>query len=159
MENEMNAYRAKKKPINPAILLRSADGYNRAGTILLEDTKDGIFFLKSSFSPCVVNFAFACELYLKYLLIIKNIYYGKSHGLNYLYELLDNDIKNKIKSEYQKYNSILNFETCINNHTKTFEEFRYMHEYTGIGVEPFSLRNLTKSLKTISHEFEKIVNN
>lgn len=82
MENEMNAYRAKKKQINPAILLRSADGYNRAGIILLEDTKDGIFFLKYSFSPCVVNFAFACELYLKYLLIIKNISYGKSHGLN-----------------------------------------------------------------------------
>lgn len=159
MKNEINNNKAKKKITNPAILLRTADGYYRAGMILLQDTKDGVFFLKYSFSPCVVNFTFACELYFKYLLTVNNISYENKHFLDYLYKLLDDDIKNKIKIEYQKYNCNLKFEECINQHNNNFIEFRYMYEYKEIGAEPFSLKNLTKALNTVSHEFNNILNN
>lgn len=154
MENEINTNIVKREDINPSILLRSADGYYRAGTILLKDTKDGILFFKYVFSPCVVNFSFACELYFKCLLSIKNVSYKNIHKLNYLYEMLENDIQNEIKSEYQKLKNKLDFEKCINIHTNVFVEFRYMHEYYGINADPFSLKNLSKALKKVAHKLK-----
>ena len=80
MEHNYNRYertaitRPKSKAMegeimNLSVLLQSADGFLQAGKLLYSTHDNGLAFLRTYISPCSVNCAFACELYLKYLYI------------------------------------------------------------------------------------------
>lgn len=140
--------------MNLSMLLRSADGFLQAGKMLYASHGNGAVFLSTFISPCSVNCAFACELYLKYL-------YAKEHDdrktaghdLIDLFEGLSPDTQNRIKSEYEKCSSILPFEECLQVHKRTFIDWRYMYEgEKAISVEPQSLYNLMISLHNVCKE-------
>ena len=135
--------------MNLSVMLRTADGYLLAGKSLLATRKNALNFFKYYISPCAVNLAFACEIYLKYLYAVENPEktIDKTHGLLDVYHQLRDETKKMIKCDDEKWTSVMHFDECIKNHNKTFIVFRYMYETDGISVEPQSLYNLAVALK------------
>ena len=115
--------------MNLSVLLQSADGFLQAGKLLYSTHDNGFAFLRTYISPCSVNCAFACELYLKYL-YIKEHDGGKAggHYLTDIFKNLSQDTQRRIKTEYEKWSSILTFEDCLEIHKRTFIDWRYMYE-------------------------------
>jgi hypothetical protein len=80
-------------------------------------------------SPTMVNTAFACELFLKSILILNNIDYRKIHGLKPLYDLLPNQgYKNFLKIEPSIGKT---FEEEMEKHSLDFINWRYYMESPG----------------------------
>jgi len=138
-----------EKTINVCILKRTADGYLAAGKCLLDTQKNGVSFFAYYISPCAVNLAFACELYLKYLyaMTCHDLTVQINHKLLDLYHKLPEKTQLLIKADYLKWTSILNFDECLEKHNLTFKQFRYIYEMNPLSVEPQSLYNLAISLK------------
>ena len=140
--------------MNLSVLLQSAGGFLQAGKQLYSTHDHGFAFLRTYISPCSVNCAFACELYLKYL-YIKEHDGGKAggHYLTDIFKNLSQDTQRRIKTEYEKWSSILTFEDCLEIHKRTFIDWRYMYEGDkAISVEPQSLYNLMISLHNVCKE-------
>lgn len=74
--------------------------------------------------------AFGIELGLKELLYQKNIEYKNKHHLDYLFNLLNNNLKDKIiKGTIKTMNISRNeFDEFLNNNRNHFVGFRYSHE-------------------------------
>ncbi len=165
MEHNYNRYertaitRPKSKAMegeimNLSVLLQSADGFLQAGKLLYSTHDNGLAFLRTYISPCSVNCAFACELYLKYLYIKEHDgRKAEGHYLTDIFKNLSPDTQNRIKTEYEKWSSILSFEDCLEIHKRTFIDWRYMYEDDkAISVEPQSLYNLMISLHNVCKE-------
>ncbi|NLP47986.1 MAG: hypothetical protein GX345_03475 [Clostridiales bacterium] len=149
--------------MNLPTMLRTADGYFLAGKAILDTQKNAVDFLKYYISPCAVNLAFACEIYLKYLYSIENQKAKaiKTHGLLDLFSELEATTQGKIKADYEKWTSLFSFDDCIKVHNRAFEDFRYMYEdeKNGISIEPQSLYNLAVAIKnTCTMKQEEIEN-
>lgn len=138
--------------MNLAIWRRTADGYLLATDALYKMRRDGVAFFKYYISPFAVNCACACELYLKYLYFREE---GKPtkehHRLLNIYNQLSDDTKLQIKSEYEKWTSILPLEQCLMTHDLAFIDWRYLYECEGKtrSIEPQSMYNLAISLHNI----------
>lgn len=144
----------KGKPISKATLLGEADGFLMAGKSL-KDYKDGVRFFRNFVSPCIVNLSFACELYLKYLIMTQN---GEKqvtgHKLQDLFNTLTEDMQKEIESDYNKNKSILSFTDCIQIHNDAFVDIRYLYEKVtdkNKSFEPRSLYNLAVALCNVSY--------
>ena len=77
--------------------------------------------------PSIVNYAFACELSLKYILQSKKIGYKREHKLNNLYLLLPEEVKSLI---YLSINEISNitekeFNDKLDGIANAFCDWRY----------------------------------
>ena len=81
----------------------------------------------------VVNLSFACEVYMKAIMIYsseKNEFSG-GHELNKLFEMLPQTVKDVVKAEFEqvprvvKKGEIRNLDTFLKTHKKAFETFRY----------------------------------
>ena len=137
--------------INPVICFRTGEGYLRAGKALLDTKADGVSFFAYYISPCVVNLAFACELYLKAIYAVENNNKCiKWHSLIELSNAISDSAKIQAKAEYENYPHILKtFDECIASNDKTFEQWRYLHEPGNKSIEPDSLFALAVSLRKV----------
>ena len=139
-------------------------GVNKDGAI--EIAKDGVFITLPA--PAVVNAAFACEMYLKALILKSGKNYPTNrdgHNLKKLYDMLLEPIQKHI------YQFCVNKEDCaeiiftsfLENHSRDFMEARYYVTKEGWqGMSPiavytyaFNLRNITKYLLS---NWETVVN-
>lgn len=135
--------------MNLSVMFREACGFFNVGKGLLNTLKNPVNFLGYYISPCAVNLAFSCEIFLKYLYAVENdgIEHMHSHGLLDIYNDLRKSTQDKIQSFYEVNDSILSFEECFKCHNKSFVDFRYMYEGRNkIGVEPQSLYNMAVAL-------------
>lgn len=104
---------------------------------------------KSHVVPAIVNFAFACEVYLKTILI----HYGKSanevkrlnHHIDKLWRLLfqtdvglANQIKNKVQSVFNEDDTF--FERMLEESSNAFQEWRYIYESDSLKGHPQFLK-------------------
>lgn len=75
------------------------------------------------------NVSFACELYLKCLLLMQKIDCRKEHNLYKLFKKLPEEIQNEIKEAHPYGNTTKNcFEQEIDDLGQAFVVFRYMYE-------------------------------
>lgn len=104
-------------------------------------------------TPTMVNAAFACEMFLKSILILHNIDYwkilkrGEGHKLKPLFDLLPN----------QEYKDFLiigtpgEFEKELMKHSADFEDWRYYMEQPGeYCMEPMFTQILMENLKVLN---------
>lgn len=77
--------------------------------------------------PSVLLLSFSCELYLKIIIIQKGLSYGKIHDLYGLYNILDEDIRCKIR-EYSEETDENEFVKILQENKDTFPEWRYFYE-------------------------------
>lgn len=103
-------------------------------------------------APLMVNTAFACEVFLKGLLIAHGVDYKKllkqrkGHGLKALYDLLP---KEKYK-EFLKISGKDTFDKKLEAHSNDFVNWRYYIENPGEYImEPFFTCVLMKNLEII----------
>ena len=83
-------------------------------------------------TPSIINSAFACEVYLKAMLLFSNIPIKKEHKIKELYKMIPDQIKDEIKSMVTRgcesiwYDSF-GFEK-LDNISDAFVEWRYCYE-------------------------------
>ena len=81
--------------------------------------------------PEAVNYAFACEIFLKILLLISNIPYTYEHKLENLFNKLPDKYKNEIidlcDKEYKGDREPFNMQ-FLSNVSSAFEKWRYCYE-------------------------------
>lgn len=107
--------------------------------------------------PAIVNAAFACELYLKSLLGKKG-----EHNLKNLFELLDTDKQEQIRSYVDKKfdkHCIYSFDFCLKRAANVFIEWRYIYEenhtdgFMGCFINEYLIffSYFTEILKNLAH--------
>ena len=126
---------------------RSMGEMNEDGSIQLVGGRYGMLC-----PPVMVNAAFACEMFLKGILIAHGIDYKKllkqrkGHGLKALYDLLP-------KEEYKEFLKIPGkdtFDKKLEAHSNDFVNWRYYIENPGKYImEPFFMCVLMKNLEII----------
>ena len=82
-------------------------------------------------APCVVNAAFACEMFLKSLLCELKIKYNphsEGHNLFLLYKKLPSDIQKTIAEFCRDRDDTNVFEKWLKNHANDFVDIRYFME-------------------------------
>lgn len=114
------------------------------------DEKDILNWL---FVPEIVTRSFACELYMKAILLY-NGNYPHDHNLTELFGKLPQEIQRKMKSEVQQdtgYGEV-EFSTKLQAVSDIFEEGRYVYEYSEITIDLLFLRAFSKKLAQILSE-------
>lgn len=110
-----------------------------------------IIYDKNVSKPVVVNLAFACELYIKALLILqrKKQDVVSGHKLAELFSALDEDTKNRVLTDV----SIKNWDIFMRDSSDAFEAWRYFYEKDKcmVGHIP-ELFNLANTLDAICEE-------
>ena len=103
-------------------MFRGACGFLCVGNGLLNTLKNPADFFEYYFSPCAVNLAVACEVFLKYLYAAENNgkEYVHNHGLLGVFDDLCQKTQGKIRSFYGENESILSFDECFKCHNKSF---------------------------------------
>lgn len=97
-------------------------------------------------TPFIVNKAFSCELYLKFILTENNIKYKDLHGSNghmlyKLYSRTSDDFKNKLELKMRE-KHFSNIDDKIKNISKAFINWRYIFEnYSEIPALDFLFLN------------------
>ncbi|WP_298896527.1 hypothetical protein [uncultured Psychroserpens sp.] len=123
-------------------LLNNAISFKKAGLRCLEEREIDKHSYEMLMTPVVVNLSFSLELYLKNVLQLKGVNFGRTHHLYQLFDLLDPDTKDQIQKSYfikskyryvdtkdKPYEMFLNwFEDMLNNHSNLFVKWRYSHE-------------------------------
>lgn len=97
--------------------------------------------------PFVVNMAFACELYIKAILIYNsnNDKIEKSHDLKKLFETLPADAQSKIKTIFSE-KSDGDLETILPEINTAFVDWRYAYE-KNVDIDLTSIQAFAESLK------------
>ncbi len=120
------------KKVNPNILIRTAKGFLNVGRDLSNlQTKKTILFLGYYVSPCITNLSFACELFLKAIIMNDKKQYTEGHRLfDELYSTLSTRIKKQISDEYDRQSAlnshiIYSFSDCLHNYNNAFCLWRY----------------------------------
>lgn len=116
----------------------NAEGFMAAANYLDQAiSKNGV--LLGIYGPAyTTNLAFACELYLKQLLLLTGEK-RTGHELKSLYQYLNDDAKAQIKREYEKkceeYHTkvdskveLRGLDSCLEAYNKAFEDWRYWYE-------------------------------
>lgn len=101
--------------------------------------------------PCVVNGAFACELFLKAIIdASSSCGIPKSHRLNELFLILDQNIRSSIEAEYTS-NCSYPLNDLLVECDNAFIEWRYAYEQT-VESHFCALVELGKVLKTYARQ-------
>ena len=137
--------------INPCV--QSAIVFLKQGEQMLKvKDKNCVSFFRYYAAPCAVNLAFACELYLKALRAKEHSDIAKkTHYLKYLFYQLESDTQDEVRKEYEKFNTLQEFDECLDTHNNAFIEWRYYYEITekNKSFEPMSLYRLAVSLNHV----------
>ena len=99
--------------------------------------------------PFVVNISFACELFIKAILIFNDIEYGKIHDLKDLFCRLDSAVQQKIRQLYEDSNCNyrVTFDEFLNNCSKDFVRWRYAYENNNLEANASNYLNFASQLK------------
>lgn len=116
-----------------------------------KDGNEFVFMGESEFfqlpAPTVVNAAFACEMFLKSLIIRYKLNIPKDrngHNLFYLYNLLPDDVKFKITNSC----NMPNLESFFKIHVQDFVDMRYFIENKGFSnMSPISMYTIAFNLR------------
>lgn len=100
--------------------------------------------------PAIVNYAFACEVYMKALLMKTGTKEIKGHNLLDLFDMLPNNIQMNIQQTIDCSKSP--FREMLKNTSDLFEECRYIYEYKSLHINLKFLQELSVSLKNVSHK-------
>ena len=102
-------------------------------------------------APTVVNAAFACEMFLKALLVRFEIPYGKEHNLVKLYDKLSDELKEKISLFCGDKEDIAVFRNTLSKYADGFVDIRYYVENEGwVGMDPTYMISLAHNLSEIT---------
>lgn len=96
------------------------------------------------------NMMFACELYLKAILLFNKIKFTYKHSLKELFDILPVRIQTIIKSECSKAKQD-NFDLQIKELSSAFVVFRYAYEYACLAYDFVFLAVLECALYTAAH--------
>ncbi len=114
-------------------MFRYACAFCECADIVMEKSTNKQIVIGDYDIPAGVNSAFACEVFLKAILKLKQIDYKKEHDLKTLFSLLPTKIYNEVKS-----GTANNFGGMwvnafgvefIDNVSKAFVEWRYIYEH------------------------------
>ena len=78
-------------------------------------------------APTIVNIAFACELYLKAILLEQGAGIPETHELDFLYGQLSQQRRTQIRKACGKKKE--EFEQLITEYSKLFVQYRYSFDY------------------------------
>lgn len=157
-ENRSIAYLKMHK--NPPTDLKSDEDYLRWSKKCLNEAdayfevsfrcKDMIY---SNYSNAfLTNVSFACELYLKYLLLIQNIDCRSEHNLYKLFKKLPKKIQEDLKKNHPCGNtSIDKFELELDNIGQAYMIFRYIYERGNMAYNLQFLMELLFTLHSLVH--------
>ena len=125
----------------------SARKYFRAGGILAKaDSR--------LMSVICVNFAFACELFLKAILFKHNITPEKVHSLNDLFGMLPERIQKQIKGKAVfKYESKEDFDMILKANSNAFGFIRYSHERKAFGENFDGIYGITRAAGVVARQY------
>ena len=151
----MSCKQLREFEIDKDLARKSAKVFLLQGESMLSiASQNGAAFLDYYVSPCAVNLAFACELYLKILIAYENNNVVKEgHGLADLWKQVGPALQTKIERLYNEGKTIQTLEQCLDTHNHAFIEWRYYFEKgKSISLEPWSLYRLALSLYNVCEE-------
>ena len=112
---------------NEACAFKKCAEYNNKSI----DSKESIFNFMNEQIPTIVNYAFACELFLKLINLYCNGKNIRIHKLEELFDKLPNNIKVEIETSMlqrnHRWNGIWGF-PVLNQFSNAFVEWRYKYE-------------------------------
>ena len=120
----------------------TAEGYHRTAEMIRQEIRDVFEFTTKFSGPYVINLSFACELYMKALLLLKGIDVPRGregHDLGVLFQLLTEDDRLTICEQFGYTPSICRF---LANRPKIFVDYRYPYEEKNKEKEPIYLKQL-----------------
>lgn len=157
-ENSSKAYLKMHK--NPATSLKTKEDYFRWSENCLKEAnayhevsfrcKDMMF---SNYSNAfLTNVSFACELYLKYLLLANNIDCRREHNLYRLFKRLPEKMQEDLKNKHPCGNILKdNFELELDDVGQAFMIFRYMYERGNMAYNFLFLMELLSTLHSFTN--------
>lgn len=102
-------------------------------------------------APAVVNAAFACEMFLKALLLHYGISYKKEHVLINLFDMLPDNTKDKINQFCGMKDDTQVFRNTLSRHSNDFTDIRYFVENEGWnGMDPSYMVALAYNMSQIT---------
>ena len=103
-------------------------------------------------TPKMVNTAFACEIFLKALLVFNNIEYKHAHNLEKLHNLLPAEyqqhIEQGIVARYGKTTDAFGI-PYVRRISDTFNDWRYSFERTRLSIDISVLRTFCETLREL----------
>lgn len=110
------------------ICLAEADAFYDVALSLMPKVR--MFLVGNFIYPCVVNYAFCCELYLKTLMILRSEdhQFVKGHYLKVLFEHLDEKDQESIRNLYKPDFKLFTFDGALEEFNRAFEDWRYVFE-------------------------------
>lgn len=106
-------------------------------------------------TPFIVNCAFACEIFLKFLLSFYKIDFKREHDLKKLFDLLPKDVQNKVNErQREKFGTLQTWYggDILQTISNAFIEWRYKYEKRQLHNETSFLFLFTSILKQICEE-------
>lgn len=106
--------------------------------------------------PAIVNLSFACELYLKALLIQSgHSSIIRSHFLDKLFSMLPKSIQGKMEEEFAtRCQYPVTLQQTLEIHSKAFEKWRYAYEADKENIEAYP-DNLQLAAEIAGRAYEK----
>lgn len=103
-------------------------------------------------TPKIVNLAFACEIFLKALLVFNNIEYKHAHNLEKLHNLLPAEYQQQIEqgivARYGKTTDAFGI-PYVRRISDTFNDWRYSFERTRLSIDISVLRTFCETLREL----------
>lgn len=120
-------------------------------SVAIDLSQDLIGMAAGKMYPCVVNGAFACELFMKAIIGASNPSgIPRSHKLKELFSALDKKTQDTIKTEYIK-SSDFPLDDLLDESDNAFVEWRYAHEQE-VQSHYIALIELGKVFKRIANQ-------
>ena len=103
-------------------------------------------------TPKIVNTAFACEVFLKTLLVFNDIAYKRAHNLESLYNLLPAEYQQQIEqglvARYGKTTDVFGI-PYVRRISEAFNDWRYSFERTRLSLDISVLRTFCETLREL----------
>ena len=137
--------------LNPNQLDECLNAAQRFLKIADDLSQDYVGIIAGNMYPCVVNGAFACELFLKAIIDVSSSHgIPKSHKLKELFLALDQNARNFIETEYTS-NCSYPLNDLLVESDNAFVEWRYAYE-RNVELHFDALVKLGKALKKYARQ-------
>ena len=104
----------------------SATGFlDTAENLFSTGKKDAAYLFTCSMYPLTVNASFACELYIKAILILNNLSYRHIHELKSIYSMLPEKVKESIEQAYSACGQSDSVDSILEKYNTAFINWRY----------------------------------
>lgn len=147
--------------IDEELCFNTADAFLDVGMYCNEYDKraqaESILFACDAFYaiPAIVNIAFACELYLKALILRETSKPSRGHNLSALYDKIPTPIRNIVENQFEnKCKNPVSLLETLEIHKNSFDNWRYIHEHKNKDSEAY-LDNLILAAEVLRNELER----